>query len=34
MPGEMGESIKVLALGKGKVTVPEGMTGRDMRTSL
>ncbi|MDP6436601.1 MAG: SAM-dependent methyltransferase [Gammaproteobacteria bacterium] len=34
MPGEMGESIKVLALGKGDVTVPEGMTGRDMRSSL
>jgi SAM-dependent MidA family methyltransferase len=34
LPGEMGETIKVMALSRGDVTVPEGMTGRDMRGSL
>jgi SAM-dependent MidA family methyltransferase len=34
LPGEMGETIKVMALSRGDVTVPEGMIGRDMRGSL
>jgi SAM-dependent MidA family methyltransferase len=34
MPGEMGESVKVMALCKGDVTIPTAMSGRDMRSSL
>jgi SAM-dependent MidA family methyltransferase len=34
LPGEMGESVKVMALRKGDVTVPTAMYGRDMRSSL
>jgi SAM-dependent MidA family methyltransferase len=34
LPGEMGESIKVMALSKGAVTAPTALAGRDMRSSL
>jgi SAM-dependent MidA family methyltransferase len=34
LPGEMGESVKVMALRKGDVPVPTAMSGRDMRSSL
>jgi SAM-dependent MidA family methyltransferase len=34
MPGEMGESVKVMALCKGDVSIPTAMSGRDMRSSL
>jgi len=34
LPGEMGESIKVMALCKGDVTAPSALAGRDMRSSL
>ncbi|MGI9289751.1 MAG: SAM-dependent methyltransferase, partial [Gammaproteobacteria bacterium] len=34
MPGEMGEAVKAIALTKGQVKVPEGFSGRDMRSSL
>ncbi len=34
LPGEMGESIKVMALCKGSVLAPSALAGRDMRSSL
>jgi SAM-dependent MidA family methyltransferase len=34
LPGEMGETVKVMALTLGDAPVPSGMAGRDMRTSL
>jgi len=34
LPGEMGESIKVMALCKGNVSAPGALAGRDMRSSL
>jgi len=34
LPGEMGESIKVMALTRGAVQVPAAMTGRDFRNRL
>ena len=34
LPGEMGESVKVLALSRGGAAAPSGMCGRDMRSRL
>jgi SAM-dependent MidA family methyltransferase len=34
LPGEMGESVKVMALSRGGVAAPSGMHGRDMRARL
>ena len=34
LPGEMGESVKVMALSLGGVAAPSGMHGRDMRARL
>jgi SAM-dependent MidA family methyltransferase len=34
LPGEMGESVKVMALSRGGATAPSGMYGRDMRSRL
>ncbi len=34
LPGEMGDSVKVIALSKGDVAAPTAMFGRDMRSSL
>jgi SAM-dependent MidA family methyltransferase len=34
LPGEMGESVKVMALCKGNVIAPTALAGRDMRSSL
>ena len=34
LPGEMGESVKVIALSRGEVGAPDGMFGRDMRAWL
>ena len=34
LPGEMGESVKVMALSRGGAAAPSGMYGRDMRSRL
>ena len=34
LPGEMGETVKVMMLSKGIATLPSGMSGRDLRASL
>jgi SAM-dependent MidA family methyltransferase len=34
LPGEMGETVKAIALTKGGTTAPTGFTGKDMRTRL
>ncbi len=34
LPGEMGESVKVMALRKGVAVTPTAMSGRDMRSAL
>ena len=34
LPGEMGETVKVMALASGAIEVPSGMRGRDMRSRL
>jgi SAM-dependent MidA family methyltransferase len=34
LPGEMGDSVKVLSLSKGGAAAPEAMQGRDMRAAL
>jgi SAM-dependent MidA family methyltransferase len=34
LPGEMGEAIKVIALGRGGTEGPEAMSGRDFRSRL
>jgi SAM-dependent MidA family methyltransferase len=34
LPGEMGETVKVMALASGDIDVPAGMLGRDLRGSL
>jgi len=34
LPGEMGESVKVMALSRGGVAAPSGLHGRDMRSRL
>ncbi len=34
LPGEMGEAVKVIALGRGGVDAPDAMFGRDLRSRL
>ncbi len=34
LPGEMGESVKVMALRRGAAATPTAMSGRDMRSAL
>ncbi len=34
LPGEMGETVKFIALTRGAIEVPDGMLGRDLRSRL